>query len=636
MIILQAEDLSISYGGQKVLDKISLAINERERVGLVGVNGSGKTTLLKCLTKQIALDSGKIYISAQTTYEYLEQLPEFNQESTLWDVVMDSFAELLGMRNELRELERLISTANEEELTKLMEKYARVTEEYERNDGYLCENTATKILIGLGFKEDEFKRKINSLSGGERTRLNMARLLALEPDILFLDEPTNHLDMAAVEWLEEYLSTYKGTVVVVSHDRLFLDKIATRILEISHTKIYSYPGNYSNYLKLKAVNSLAWEKAYQKQLAYIRKTEAYIERFKAGIKAKQAHGRKQQLDRLERLEKIEPEKSIALWEFELKQTSSTDVLKVENVAKSYDKLLFNKVNIHIRKGDKVAIVGPNGCGKTTLLKIILGQISPDEGNVHIGSRVISGYFSQEFADLDEQKTVLDEIIYNFDITIEKARTLLGRMLFTGDDILKNVKDLSGGEKARVAILKLLLTGANFLILDEPTNHLDIESRLVVEDILADYPGTILLVSHDRYFIDQVANQLLVFENNTIVNYLGNYSYYQAKKTEELDKVESKAKIEPSTQQLLRIEQKEKEKMERRVKRNLVSLEDEINTKETEINIIENELANPEIYADVNKVQPLSQELDKLQIELLDLYEKWDELINYAENNRISI
>ena len=626
MIVLQAQELTMSFGNYKILDNISLAINEKERVGLVGVNGSGKTTLLKCLTRQIEPDKGDIYISSLISSAYLEQLPGYDDEKTAWHVVMDSFAKLLEMRQVLNELELQMATAAEDDLAKLMDKYGLITEEYERNNGYACETMARKILIGLGFREDEFTRPIKSFSGGQKTRLNLARLLTLEPDILFLDEPTNHLDIGAVEWLEDYLLAYPGTIIVVSHDRTFLDKVATRILEINQTKLYSYPGNYSNYLQLKAVNSLAWERAYQKQQEYIQKTEAYISRFKAGIKAKQAHGRQQQLDRLERIERREPEAVIASWDFKLKQESAVDVLKLENVAKSYTEELFSYINMHLRKGDKVAVVGPNGCGKTTLLKIILGKIIPDEGRVSVGSRVIMGYFSQEFEDLDETQSVLDEILYNFELTIEQARTLLGRMLFSGDEVLKKVGSLSGGEKARLVILKLLLTGANFLVLDEPTNHLDIESRLVVEDMLKDYPGTILMVSHDRYFIDQIATQILAFADGTVKQYLGNYSFYQSKKAIELDKI-APAEEQVSLQQLRRLQEKEKLREERRLQRGLAKVEEEIENREKQIREIEEVLADPEHYADAEKVMSLSKELEQLQDELAKLYEEWEELVS---------
>lgn len=636
MVILNGEDISVSYGGQMVLDKVSLAVNEGERVGIVGVNGAGKTTLLKCLTKELIPDSGNIHLSTAITYQYLEQLANYQEESSIWELVLDSFANLLELRSRLRELELVISSAREEDLPKLMTSYALVTEEYEKNDGYLCESNAKKVLMGLGFKDSDFARKVKSLSGGERTRLNLARLLALKPELLFLDEPTNHLDLEAVEWLEDFLVNYKGTIILVSHDRLFLDQVVTRLVEVSHNKLYAYPGNYTNYLKLKAANSQAWAKAYQKQQVYINKTRQYIDKYRAGIKSKQAQGREKQLARLELIENIAAEKTIDIGDYKMQETSATDVLFVENLSKSYDKLLFAGVNIHIRKGEKVAIIGPNGCGKTTLLKIIVGQVSADKGEIRIGNRVIIGYFSQEMADLEAEKIVLEEIIYNFDITIEKARTLLGSMLFSEDEVFKRVKNLSGGEKARLSILKLLLTGANFLILDEPTNHLDIDSRLVIEDILATYPGTILLVSHDRFFIDQIARQLLVFNNNSLTKFLGNYSDFYQQGLNEAKAEVTKEKLAPSNQQLLRQEQKEEERIERRLRREIALLEDEISLMETKMLKIEKDLANPNIYADVAKVQVLGQELDEIENVLQDLYEKWNELMDYADDKQISL
>lgn len=627
MIIIQAQDLTISFGGQKILDNISLAINEKERIGLVGVNGSGKTTLLKSLTKQIEPDAGEIYISSLTSVAFLEQLPNYDEGKTAWDVVMDSFAALINMRASLRDLELQMAKAGENDLAKLMDKYALLTEEYEANDGYACETNAKKILTGLGFTEDEYERPINTFSGGQKTRLNLARLLAIEPDILFLDEPTNHLDIASVEWLEEFLLAYRGTIIVVSHDRTFLDKIATRVVEINHTKLYSYPGNYSNYVKLKALNSAAWAKAYQKQQAHIQKTEEYIARYKAGIKSKQAHGRQQQLNRLERIENISSPVTMLAWDFKIKQESSLDVLKVEDLAKSYEENLFSGVNIHIRKGDKVAIVGPNGSGKTTLLKIIMGTVKPNAGDVTIGSRVITAYFAQEFDDLDGNKSALEELIYNFDISLEKARTLLGGMLFSGDEVLKKIAYLSGGEKARIAILKLLLTGANFLILDEPTNHLDIESRFIIEEMLENYPGTILMVSHDRYFVDQIATQILAIENGVVKHYLGNYSAYQINKKDlAMEQLETHESV-VSEGQLHRLREKEKLREERRLQKGINKMEDEIEAAEKKIANLEDLLTDPEIYADVDKVIVLSQQLEELQELVADLYEEWEELVS---------
>lgn len=629
MIIIQAQDLSIAFGEQKVLDNVSLAINQKEKIGLVGVNGSGKTTLLQCLTKQIEPDRGEIYISSLTSVAYLEQLPDYDGEKTAWNVVMDSFSKLIEMRGDLRELEHQMAVTQGNDLAKLMDKYAVLTEEYERSDGYACETDARKILVGLGFDEDEYHRPINTFSGGQKTRLNLARLLAIEPDILFLDEPTNHLDISSVEWLEEFLQAYSGTIIVVSHDRTFLDKVATRIVEINHTKLYFYPGNYSNYVGVKALNSAAWAKAYQKQQEYIQKTESYIARFRAGIKSKQAHGRQQQLNRLERMENISTPATIASWNFKMQQESGMDVLRVEEAAKSYGRMLFNKVNIHIRKGDKVALVGANGSGKTTLLKIILGVVKPDSGNVIIGSRVIIGYFAQEFEDLDPNKTALEEIIYNFDITIEAARTLLGGMLFSGDDVLKKVGSLSGGEKARIAILKLLLTGANFLVLDEPTNHLDIESCMVIEEMLANYSGTILMVSHDRYFVDQVANQILALEDGTVKHYLGNYSYYHINKKETVYRQGEMQITQVSEGQLRRLQEKEKLREERRLQKGIAKIEEEIESIEKEIANVETLLANPDIYADADQVIILSHQLEKLQDEAMALYEEWEELLSEA-------
>ncbi|HHW61293.1 MAG TPA: ATP-binding cassette domain-containing protein [Syntrophomonadaceae bacterium] len=630
MIVLQSRKISKAFGEQDVLKGITFSIKKHERVGLIGGNGSGKTTFLRCLAGQLQPDQGEVMVSTDTTLGYLEQMPELELGISAWEAVMQSFAYLMEQRRSLRAMEEKMARVEGQELERLMAAYARVTEEYERAGGYECESTARHILIGMGFKEEEFDKELDHFSGGQKTRLNLARLLALSPDLLLLDEPTNHLDMVSVEWLEGFLQAYPGTVLVVSHDRMFLDHVATRVAEIRGGKLKSYEGNYSMYIQKRQADDLARQRAYDKQQEEIQATEEYIRRYGAGIKARQARGRMLQLNRLERLQAPGQNLSIRWDHLPLRRQSAQDVLTVDRVSKSYgSRQVLRDFTFTIKKGEKWALIGPNGCGKSTLLKIIAGEIQADAGQVRLGSRVDMAYFSQAHETLHMDGTVLDEIIYNFDLTIEQARTYLGSMLFCGDDVFKRVRDLSGGEQGRLAILKIILTGANFLILDEPTNHLDIDSRQVVEEMLAAYPGTILLVSHDRYLIDQVADQVLAFEGGQLKRYWGNYSYYARKVQEKLHQQEREEKEKQAAQrqpeQKYYSEQKEIQRMLRQRRVEIEALEDSIADLEYRQKELEDILSDPQIYADANASKEHQQEYHCLQIQLSRHLEKWESL-----------
>ncbi|MDD2620305.1 MAG: ABC-F type ribosomal protection protein [Syntrophomonadaceae bacterium] len=634
MIVIQAQNLGVSFGEREILKNVNLAINEKERIGLLGVNGSGKTTLLKCLTGKLIPDQGQISLDNSCSLACLEQLPDLADNLTAWDIVMGSFADLLEMRRTLRGLEIEISQAGLG-INKLMEQYAGLQEKYDRAEGYSCENTARRILKGLGFGDEQFTQPWNSFSGGQKTRINLGRLLAKAPDLLLLDEPTNHLDIAALEWLENYLGNYKGTILVVSHDRMFLDKLASRVVELRDGLLYSYPGNYSNYLKQKAQNDLAWQRAYEKQQEHIQNTEAYISRYKAGIKSKQAKGRQSQLERLERIKQPLKEKNIANWSFAMEQETGQDVLQVRDLSKSYgNRLLLNKISLHIKKGDKIALVGPNGSGKTTLLKIITGLIPADEGEVKPGSRVETGYFSQEYEDLNPNNTLLEELINNYDIKVEEARSILGRMLFRGDDVFKQVGILSGGEKGRLSLLKLILTRANFLILDEPSNHLDIESRQAVEDMLSAYPGTILLVSHDRYLINQLVNGILSVENQKLQYYWGNYDYFYTRLMENQSNNDEENNIdtELKLQKIKRFAQKEKQKLEKRRDKQLTIIENQISELENRKKELEDILSMPASYDDQIQLKNYNLEYDKIENCLEVAMEEWETLCNQIEES----
>ncbi|MEA1962014.1 MAG: ABC-F family ATP-binding cassette domain-containing protein [Bacillota bacterium] len=627
MIVFQAQKISKWFGERQVLKEISLAVNEKERVGLIGANGSGKTTFLGCLTGALQPDEGEVFKSASISLGCMDQLNDFPAGMTAWEGVMDSFTDLIQKRQQMRQLEQAMAHG-ENDLEHIMEEYARVTEEYEQANGYACETTARRILVGLGFSQEEFDKPLEQFSGGQKTRLNLGRLLALSPDILMLDEPTNHLDMNSVEWLEGFILNYPKTVLVVSHDRMFLDKVATRIAEIRNGKMQTYTGNYSEYVKKRAAEDLAQMRAYEKQQEHIEETEAYIRRFKVGIKSKQARGRQSQLERLERIDAPDKVHGLQAHTLNMNQQSGQDVLFIEDLSKAYgNQQLFREVNLQVKKGQKLALIGPNGSGKSTILKIITDRIPADTGVIRIGSRVEIAYFSQEFEDLNPEATVLDEVFRNFDMTLEQARTALGGMLFSEDDVYKLVGDLSGGERGRLGILKMLLSGANLLIMDEPTNHLDIDGREAVEQILALYEGTVLVVSHDRYFIDQVADGVLALEEGEVECYWGNYSYYHEKWLEKERTVEKapEKKVAMQEQAEIKERQKEEQRFRRSLNKKIEECESLIHDLENRKQELENLLSDPDVYSDEEKSRSYNDEYRQIDQSLIDALNNWEEL-----------
>ncbi len=625
MIILQVKDLKKYYGADKIFADISFVIQEKEKVGLVGPNGAGKTTLLRCLTNEEVADSGDILLSQKIRTGYLEQIPEYSPGTTLFDIVLEMFADLFALRNKLRDLEKSMGEKTGRDLEQIMSNYSKITEEYERSGGFSCESTARKILAGLGFREQDFSREVSSLSGGEKTRASLARLLVRQPELLFLDEPTNHLDLEAVEWLEAYLKNYQGALLLISHDRYFLDQVTTTTLELEHNKLKSYPGNYSRYLLLKEEQELAYQKSYEKQQKEIQKTEEYITKYSAGIKAKQARGRKSQLQRLERLDALQESSTINLQsKFKDFRESGNIVLRGHDLTFGYgEKYLFNMINFEITKGEKVALIGGNGVGKSSILKIIMQEIEPWEGQIELGSRVKIGYYDQEQEHLQENNTVLDELLYNFDLTVQEARTKLAGFLFDEDDISKTVRALSGGEKGRLSFLKLMLKNPNFLILDEPTNHLDIPSKTIIEKYLQDYPGTILFVSHDRYFIDNVATRTLDLAEQRVKSYLGNYSYYKEKKAELAAQEAEAKKVKPL---ITKTNKQEKPKINKaKVREKVAQLEDTIDQMENRKEELSQLLASPETYQNEDEVAILVQEYKILEEKIPKSYDQWEEL-----------
>lgn len=640
MIVLQASGISKTLAGRTILENINMTLMEGDKAGLVGVNGSGKTTLLKCLTGQLEAEQGSIILGKHQTLGLLEQLPQRDPGETVWEAMMGSFSELLEIRQRLADLEHALGSGSGEVDT-LLKQYSLLQEEYHERNGYACETMARRILAGLGIDPCQYELRLGSLSGGQKTRLDMARLLAGRPSILLLDEPTNHLDINAVEWLEDYLEDYSGTVLVVSHDRRFLDRVVKKIFELRQHRMRSFTGNYSAYVAKAEAQDQAQLKAFEKQQEQIRQTEAYIERYRAGIKARQAKGRQSQLSRLERTEKPSQEARSQDWKLRARQNSGEIVIELHEVGKSYDgRVLFADLELMIRRGERVALLGPNGCGKTTLLKLITGTIVADEGWIKLGSGVKVGYFSQGYEDLRPERTLLEEMVYGSGLNLQEGRDKLASMRFYGDTVEQKVGELSGGEKGRLVILKLICSGANLLLLDEPTNHLDISGREALEDMLEAYDGTMIVVSHDRYFIDQVAGRTLVFDNGNLADYPGNYTYYREKIFTQGAKSSLCVPADASLQQQFRIQQKEQERNKRRLERRLQDLEEAINSLEVRQSELSEILADPDTYQDQTAAARYVKELEMTQSDLLTAYQEWNEgqeswemLYNGGDGNR---
>ncbi|MPM65665.1 putative ABC transporter ATP-binding protein YheS [bioreactor metagenome] len=524
----------------------------------------------------------------------------------------------------MRRLETAIAAEKDETAQAvLLNEYAKIVDRFERGGGYEYENNIRRVAFGLGFSDADFERTLDSFSGGQKTRICLARALLRQPDFLFLDEPTNHLDVGMVEWLEDFLKGYPGGVLIISHDRYFLDKVVGRILELESGKLSAYNGNYSQYLVLKEERLAALTSAYEKQQTFIVKTQEFIDRYRAGVKSKQARGREKRLSRLERIV-LPPEVSrFDFFGFNPPTECAERVAELDKATAAYgDKVIFNEISLLVRRGDGVALVGPNGAGKTTLLKLLTGDLEPVAGRVKIGSRVKVGYFSQEHEGLNAKNRILDELNQDFGLSEERSRHYLGAFLFQGDDVYKIIGDLSGGEKARLAMLKLMLTGANFLILDEPTNHLDIPAKEAVEEAIMSFPGTFLAVSHDRYFLDKVANCIVELDNGQLVEYVGNYSYYREKKVTE----EKAAAAERAASQPTAAEKKAAQPRQRKQdsERQLKKLEAEIAELEAAITAMEVKLADPAVHANPAESKALADEYALLQAELEGKYEEWME------------
>ena len=623
--------LGKSFGVRQVFSNVSFEIKEGDRIALVGPNGAGKSTLLKCILGIEELDEGQVVMSPVASIGYLQQDVNLG-DASLAEEIETAWEDVHALENKLQELTTYLETheASESDLQRLDYLQNRL----EWLGGYDYEQKTKRIVYGLGFTDEDLYKPANAFSGGQKTRINLAKALVRSPDFLFLDEPTNHLDMEMLEWLEGYLSSYRGGILIVSHDRYFMDRIVTGVVELDHHKATTYRGNYSRYVAQREERLKADTIAYEKQQEYIKKTEEYIDKYRAGIKSKMARGRQSQLNRLERLEAPETSHSLD-FKFPPAAMSADKVLVLDHVSIGYktDDPIIDDVSVVVRRGESVALIGPNGAGKSTMVKAIVGELFPIEGHIDIGNRVQVGYFSQEHEELHDRWQVVDEIINNYNFTEEKARNVLGSFLFKGDDVFKLVGDLSGGERARLALLKLFLQGDNFLILDEPTNHLDVPTREIVERALQQFGGTCFIISHDRYFLDQVSTRTLVLENKGLTEYLGNYSYYKEKLKEQQDiaaltevveevpkeDVKSEAKtISPSP-----FDEPKKKTNTYMVEKQLAEVEEEIARLEATMKMYEVQLANPVVQQDLEEMSHISKQLSDTESNLQKLYEKWE-------------
>ena len=621
--------LGKSFGVRQVFSNVSFEIKEGDRIALVGPNGAGKSTLLKCILGIEELDEGQVVMSPVASIGYLQQDVNLG-DASLAEEIETAWEDVHALENKLQELTIYLETheASESDLQRLDYLQNRL----EWLGGYDYEQKTKRIVYGLGFTDEDLYKPANAFSGGQKTRINLAKALVRSPDFLFLDEPTNHLDMEMLEWLEGYLSSYRGGILIVSHDRYFMDRIVTGVVELDHHKATTYRGNYSRYVAQREERLKADTIAYEKQQEYIKKTEEYIDKYRAGIKSKMARGRQSQLNRLERLEAPETSHSLD-FKFPPAAMSADKVLVLDHVSIGYktDDPIIDDVSVVVRRGESVALIGPNGAGKSTMVKAIVGELFPTEGHIDIGNRVQVGYFSQEHEELHDRWQVVDEIINNYNFTEEKARNVLGSFLFKGDDVFKLVGDLSGGERARLALLKLFLQGDNFLILDEPTNHLDVPTREIVERALQQFGGTCFIISHDRYFLDQVSTRTLVLENKGITEYLGNYSYYKEKLKEQNDiaaltePVEEvpKDKAKTETKVVSSNDESKPKPNTYMVEKQLAEVEEEIARLEATMKMYEVQLANPVVQQDLEEMANISKQLSDTESSLQTLYEKWE-------------
>ncbi len=637
MIVLSCNNLNKSFGIDSILENVSFTVNEYDKIGIIGINGTGKTTLFKIISGIYGYDSGDIYTSKDCEIGYLEQNTNFHSENTILEEVLEIFKDLIEMEKYIRNLEHKIAeesvNTNSTTLDKLMNEYSHKLELFADKNGYGYKSEAKGVLKGLGFSDEDMDKPISILSGGEKTRVLLGKLLLKKPTLLLLDEPTNHLDSEAIEWLEVFLKQYKGTVILISHDRYFLDQVVNRVFEIHNKKLKTYNGNYSDFIKASAIEKELEQKKFEDQQKDLKKQEESIERLKAFGREKhlkRARSKEKALAKVDVLDKPEAYRKRARIEFNPAVTSGNDVLQIRDVSMGYgERILFKDLNLDIYRGEKVALIGANGIGKSTLFKIIMKEIIPLSGEIKFGTNVNVSYFHQEQKTLNLDNTIIDEIWEdNKQLTQTTLRSMLGAFLFEGEEVFKKISTLSGGERARVAILKLILSNANLLLLDEPTNHLDIDSKEVLEEALSGYTGTIFTISHDRYFLNTVVDKVLVLDENGITEYLGNYDYYIEKKKQvqemsTLEEVEEKTKTQLKEEKRKEREQREAEK-KNRVKRQ--NIEKEIEETESKIEEMDVLLCQEEVYSNPEKSRDVSQQKSNLEEKLAELYDEWETLM----------
>lgn len=634
-MILACQNISKAFGENIVLKNASFHIEEREKAAIVGINGAGKSTLLKIIMNELPADEGQTVITKGKTIGYLAQHQEMESGNTIFRELLTVKQDVLDLESRMRQTELSMKHAKGTDLQELMDSYARMSHEFEQKNGYAWKSEITGVLKGLGFAEEDFDKQVDTLSGGQKTRVSLGKLLLSRPDIILLDEPTNHLDMGSITWLETFLLNYPGAVLIVSHDRYFLNRVVTKIVEIDQGNVTTFMGNYTDYAQKKAMLREARMQAYLNQQKEIKHQEEVIAKLKSFNREKsirRAESREKMLDKMEVLDKPTEVRADMRMELEPRITSGNDVLAVEGLSKSFPpQTLFTDLNFEIKRGERVALIGSNGTGKTTILKILNGVIPADAGEFRLGSRVQIGYYDQEHHVLHMEKTVFEEISDAYPtLTNTKIRNVLAAFLFTNDDVFKRIKDLSGGERGRVSLAKLMLSEANFLILDEPTNHLDIVSKEILENALNHYTGTVLFVSHDRYFINTTATRILDLAGQTLTNYIGNYDYYIEKKetqvnftapaaasvTEDIPSKESESKLDWKQQKELQAQLRKKQNDLKRVEGRIEELE----TRDKEIDEL---LTREEIFTNVAEVTKLSKEKEAIQTELESLYEEWE-------------
>ena len=639
-MILSCQSICKSFGEKVILNDASFHIEEREKAALIGNNGAGKTTLLRIIMEEISADSGQVVLMKDKKIGYLAQYQEIKGHRTIYEELLSTKQYIIDMEDRMRAAEIQMKHASGEELERLMNTYTRLTHEFELENGYAYKSELMGVLKGLGFTEEDFNKQIETLSGGQKTRVALGKLLISKPDILLLDEPTNHLDMESISWLETYLLNYPGAVFIVSHDRYFLDKVVTKVIEIDAGQVRMYSGNYSAYAEKKAQLRDAQYKAYLNQQRELKHQEAVIVKLKSFNREKsirRAESREKMLGKIQRIEKPTEVQSQMRLSLEPRVISGNDVLTVEELSKSFpEQTLFTDISFQIKRGERVALIGNNGTGKTTMLKILNDLIPADSGTFTLGSKVQIGYYDQEHHVLHPEKTIFEEISDAYPtLTETEIRNMLAAFLFTNDDVFKLISSLSGGERGRVSLAKLMLSEANFLILDEPTNHLDIASKEILEEALNSYTGTVLYVSHDRYFINQTATRILELTNQAVVNYIGDYDYYLEKKEELTEKYAPIQQTEETTSdeaapaasegKLTWQQQKEEQARKRKQEAELKKTEQRIEELETRDKEIDETLVLPDVCTNVGRCAELSREKDKIQAELEELYEKWETL-----------